>query len=233
MTAFNADHHEIAKFEAVAKDWWNPNGPLKTLHHINPVRLKFIADRVTLSGRKIIDVGCGGGILTESLATQGGLVTGIDLCGEALEEARAHAQQSQLKIDYYQASAETMTEHAAQFAVVTCLELLEHVPDPKALIAACANLVEPGGDIFFSTLNRNLKAYTFAILGAEYLLKLLPKGTHQYARFIRPSELAGWVRESGLTLKELSGLSYNPITHHCHLVPDVSVNYLVHCQRNV
>jgi 2-polyprenyl-6-hydroxyphenyl methylase/3-demethylubiquinone-9 3-methyltransferase len=227
----NIDSHEVLKFDSMAADWWNPNGKCKPLHDINPVRLSFIQQHTNLFQQKILDIGCGGGILTESLAQQNAFVTGIDMSPVSLEAARHHAKENSYSIDYQQITAEEMAEkHAGEFDVITCMELLEHVPDPYSLIQACATLIKPGGNIFFSTINRNLKAYGFAILGAEYILRLLPQGTHDYAKFIRPSELAQWARKAGLNIKNLKGMNYNIFTQEYSLSDDVSVNYLVHCQ---
>lgn len=227
----NVDHTEIAKFEALASRWWDREGEFKPLHDINPLRLDFIDSRVGLAGKRVIDVGCGGGILSEAMAHRGATVTGIDMGEAPLAVARLHQQESGVQVVYRQASAEEMaSEHAGEFDIVTCLEMLEHVPDPAAVVRACATLVKPGGQVFFSTINRNPKAYAFAILGAEYVLGLLPRGTHDYSKFIRPSELSSWCRATGLRVREQSGLSYNPLTRRYSLAPrDVSVNYLMHC----
>ncbi len=228
----NIDFLEVSKFEDQASHWWDPLGPFRTLHDINPVRLKFIQERVILHEKKVIDVGCGGGILTESLARESAETVGIDLSKGALLTATSHALTNHLEIKYLEITAETFaTQEPEAFDVVTCLELLEHVPDPTSLIQACASLAKKGGHVFFSTINRSPKAYLFAILGAEYLLKLLPKGTHDYAKFIRPSELAAWSREAGLTLKEMVGLSYNPLSYQASLTSELSVNYLAHFQK--
>lgn len=229
---YNVDAQEIAKFAQHAAHWWDPNGPLKTLHEINPVRLHYILEKVSLANKKVVDVGCGGGILTESMAKAGAIVTGIDMNKEGLTIAQLHQLESGLHVTYEHKTAETFAEEQpGQFDVVTCLEMLEHVPDPASVVAACAALVKPGGHIFFSTLNRSVKSYLFAIVGAEYLLKLLPKNTHDFAHFIRPSELGNWLRVAGLELKEFKGLSYNPITKQVRLISDISVNYLAYAQK--
>lgn len=228
----NVDPAEIAKFEALASRWWDPHSEFKPLHDINPLRLNWIDERVGLSGKKVLDVGCGGGILSESMARRGAIVTGIDMGEAPLAVARLHAQESGQTVDYRQIPVETLAaEHPASFDVVTCLEMLEHVPDPAAIIQACFTLVKPGGLVFFSTINRNPKAYTFAILGAEYILGMLPKGTHEYRKFIKPSELASWIRQAGLSLSDMTGLHYNPLTRHYWLGDNVDVNYMVATQR--
>ena len=228
----NVDFGEISKFEALAARWWDPHSEFKPLHEINPLRLDYIDRRAGLQGKQVLDVGCGGGILSESMALRGAHVTGIDMGEAPLAVARLHQHESNVQVDYQQSTAEHFaTQHAGRFDVVTCLEMLEHVPDPGSVIAACAQLVKPGGHVFFSTINRNPKAFLFAIVGAEYLLRLLPKGTHEYNKFIKPSELEGWIRSSGLSLRELTGMSYNPLTQRYSLGYDVDVNYLVHCQR--
>jgi 2-polyprenyl-6-hydroxyphenyl methylase/3-demethylubiquinone-9 3-methyltransferase len=224
----NLDPSEVNKFNALANIWWDLNGELRTLHHINPLRLSFIDERAPLAGKKVIDIGCGGGILTESLARKAGFATGIDASLEAIKVARAHASTEKLNIDYHEITAEEFAEkHPGEFDIVTCMELLEHVPDPASVIQACATLLKPGGKVFFSTLNRTLKAYAFAVLGAEYSLRLLPKGTHDYAKFIKPSELAQWARPM-LTLEELKGMDYNPFSKKASLTENVSVNYLAY-----
>ncbi|MHB0775508.1 bifunctional 2-polyprenyl-6-hydroxyphenol methylase/3-demethylubiquinol 3-O-methyltransferase UbiG [Halomonas sp. WWR20] len=229
----NVDQGEIAKFEALANRWWDRNSEFKPLHDINPLRLGFISARAGLADKKVIDVGCGGGILSEAMAHHGAQVTGIDMGEAPLAVARLHQMETGVEVDYRQASAEEMAAaHPGEYDVVTCLEMLEHVPDPAAVIRACTTLVKPGGHVFFSTINRNPKAYAFAILGAEYVLQLLPKGTHEYRKFIRPSELASWCRESGLRVREQTGLTYNPVTRRYRLTGrDVSVNYMMHCTR--
>lgn len=232
MNTTNADPAELQKFSELAHRWWDPTSEFKPLHEINPLRLDWIDSCATLSGKKVLDVGCGGGILSESMAALGAHVTGLDLSEKALGVARLHLFESGRKVDYQLSSAEAYAaEHAATFDVVTCMEMLEHVPDPASTIAACARMVKPGGDVFFSTLNRNLKAYLFAIVGAEYVLKLLPRGTHEYAKFIKPSELARHCRNAGLSTQELIGMSYNPLTKVYSLGTDTDVNYLIHARR--
>ena len=231
--AENMDPGEIAKFEALAERWWDSTGEFKPLHDINPLRLDFIDARAGLAGRRVLDVGCGGGILSEGMAHRGADVIGIDLGEAPLGVARLHAEEQGLEIDYRRVSVEALAEEApASFDVVTCLEMLEHVPDPGSVVRACATLVKPGGQVFFSTLNRNPKALALAVVGAEYVLRMLPRGTHDYAKFIRPAELAGWCRQAGLEVREQSGLVYNPLSRRYRLHPtDVSVNYLMHCRR--
>lgn len=232
MTHHNVDPAEVAKFDALADSWWDPEGQSKPLHQINPLRLQFIKDRTVLKAAKIVDVGCGGGILTESLALSGADATGVDMGELPLEIARLHALEAGLTIDYQQTTAEAMAaNHPAEFDAVTCMEMLEHVPDPQAIIEACAQMVKPGGDVYFSTLNRNPKAWLLAIVGAEYIANMLPKGTHDYARFIKPSELARACREAGLTVSAIAGISYHPLTRKYALTQDVDVNYLMHCRR--
>ncbi len=229
----NADPAELAKFSDLAHRWWDPNSEFKPLHDINPLRLDWIDRACTLSGKRVIDVGCGGGILSESMATRGALVTGIDLSEKALGVARLHLLESGNTVDYRHIAAEDLAgQAAASFDVVTCLEMLEHVPDPASTVRACATLVKPGGHVFFSTISRNPKAYLFAILGAEYLLNLLPRGTHDYGKFIKPSELSRMARTAGLDVTEVMGMSYNPVTRHYALGTDTSVNYLLHTTRN-
>jgi len=232
MTKHNVDPAEVAKFDALASSWWDPEGQSKPLHEINPLRLAFIAERAQLKNVKAIDVGCGGGILTEALVKSGADATGIDMGEMPLNIAKLHALEAGLKIKYELTTAEAMAEkHPESFDVVTCMEMLEHVPDPQAIINACATMARPDGDIFFSTLNRNPKAYLLAIVGAEYIANMLPKGTHDYARFIRPSELARCCREAGLHVYDITGITYNPLTRRYKLSKDVDVNYLVHCRR--
>ncbi|RRJ84221.1 bifunctional 2-polyprenyl-6-hydroxyphenol methylase/3-demethylubiquinol 3-O-methyltransferase UbiG [Aestuariirhabdus litorea] len=228
----NVDLAEIAKFEALASRWWDPDSEFKPLHQINPLRLNFIDERSQLAGKRVLDVGCGGGILSESMALRGADVSGIDMGEAPLAVARLHSLESGVKVNYQRCTVEEMAEQQpASFDVVTCLEMLEHVPDPASVIRACYTLVKPGGEVFFSTINRNPKAYLLAIIGAEYLLKLLPKGTHDFDKFIRPAELGTWSREAGLRTRELVGMTYNPITRQYKLGNNVDVNYLVHCQR--
>lgn len=229
----NFDQEELAKFESLAFRWWDRDSEFKPLHDINPLRLNFINERVPLAGKKIIDVGCGGGILSESMALKGATVKGIDLGKAPLSVAKLHSKESGLNVDYEMISAERIAEREAeQYDVVTCLEMLEHVPDPSKIIQACAKLVKPGGHVFFSTINRNPKSYMYAIIGAEYLLQLLPKGTHDYNKFIKPSELSEWIRQTPLKSKELIGMSYNPLTKKYWLGTNVSVNYMVHAQKD-
>ncbi|NJN45272.1 MAG: bifunctional 2-polyprenyl-6-hydroxyphenol methylase/3-demethylubiquinol 3-O-methyltransferase UbiG [Candidatus Competibacteraceae bacterium] len=231
MTALNIDQQEIAKFDERAHGWWDPQGEFKTLHDINPLRLSFIDERAELSGKRVLDVGCGGGILAESMVKQGATVTAIDMAEAPLVVARVHSLESGLTVDYRHITAEELAaSEPASFDVVTCMELLEHVPDPASLIRACATLVKPGGPVFFSTLNRNPKAYLLAVLGAEYLLRMLPKGTHDYSKFIRPSELDAWARAAGLQVHELIGLHYNPVTQRYWLASGVDVNYMAYCR---
>lgn len=233
MTTLNADPAELQKFSELAHRWWDPASEFKPLHEINPLRLDWIDRTASLAGKVVLDVGCGGGILSEGMASRGAKVTGIDLSEKALGVARLHLYESGLEVDYTLISAEACAaERPAQFDVVTCMEMLEHVPDPASTIAACARLVKPGGHVFFSTLNRNLKSYALAIIGAEYLLKLLPKGTHDYAKFIKPSELSRHCRNAGLNPTELIGMSYNPLTKVYSLGRDTDVNYLIHTTRN-
>lgn len=229
----NVDNAEIAKFEALAERWWDPHSEFKPLHEINPLRLNWIDERVQLHGKKVLDVGCGGGILSESMAKRGASVTGIDMGEAPLNVARIHAQANQQTIDYRQIPVEELAkEQAGQFDVVTCLEMLEHVPDPASVVAACYQLVKPGGWVFFSTINRNPKAYLFAVIGAEYILRMLPRGTHDYQKFIKPAELMTWVRQSNLQFKEMTGLHYNPLTKRYWLEANVDVNYMIATQRD-
>jgi 2-polyprenyl-6-hydroxyphenyl methylase/3-demethylubiquinone-9 3-methyltransferase len=229
----NADPAELAKFSDLAHRWWDPQGEFRPLHEINPLRLGWIGRLAPLEGKDAIDVGCGGGILAEAMARRGARVTGIDLAEKPLKVAELHLMESGLEVRYELASAEDYAAaHAERFDVLTCMEMLEHVPDPASAVAACARLLKPGGRAFFSTINRNPKAYLFAVIGAEYVLKLLPRGTHDYARFIRPSELAHWCREAGLRELELAGMTYNPLTRRYALGRDCDVNYLLACQRD-
>jgi 2-polyprenyl-6-hydroxyphenyl methylase / 3-demethylubiquinone-9 3-methyltransferase len=223
----NVDPAEVAKFEALAARWWDPHSEFKPLHDINPLRLDYIDRHAGLSGKQVLDVGCGGGILSEAMARRGARVTGIDMGEAPLGVARLHQYESGVEVDYQHATAEQLAAaQPASFDVVTCLEMLEHVPDPGSVIRACSQLVKPGGRVFFSTLNRNAKSYLFAIVGAEYLLRMLPRGTHDYRKFIRPSELDAWARAAGLELEDLTGMSYNPLSGEYRLGRDVDVNYL-------
>ena len=229
----NADPAELEKFSQLASRWWDPHGEFRPLHEINPLRLEWIERHASLAGQRVLDVGCGGGILAEAMARQGAAVTGIDLADKPLRVAELHLGESRLKVDYRKTSAEELAaREPGAYDVVTCMELLEHVPEPAATIAACARLVRPGGQVFFSTINRNPKAYLFAVIGAEYILNLLPKGTHDYQRFVKPSELARWARDAGLRENEFIGMTYNPITQRYRLGPDCDVNYLLHCIRD-
>ena len=228
----NVDQHEINKFEQMASRWWDKEGDFKPLHDINPLRLQFILDNANgLQGKKVLDIGCGGGILTEAMAKEGAQATGIDMGEMPLEVAKLHMLESGLKIDYQKITAEEFAEqHAGEYDVVTCLEMLEHVPDPSSIIKACRKLVKPDGHVFFSTINRNPKSFLFAIVGAEYLLQMLPKGTHDFKKFIRPSELEAWSRPAGLPFHSIIGMHYNPLTKKYWLSDNVDVNYLVHTQ---
>ncbi len=229
----NVDAQELAKFSELAHRWWDPESEFRPLHQINPLRLDWIDELATLRGKQVLDVGCGGGILAEAMAARAAHVTGIDLAARPLGVARLHALEAgAANLDYREIATEALAaEKPAAFDVVTCMEMLEHVPDPAAVVRACATLVKPGGWVFFSTLNRNPKSFLFAIIGAEYVLGLLPKGTHEYARFIRPSELARWSRDAGLQLQASRGMQYNPLTKRYWLSADTSVNYLVACRR--
>jgi len=229
----NVDPAEVAKFDALASRWWDPAGEFRALHDINPLRLDWIRQHVGLNGATVLDVGCGGGILTESMAASDASVTGIDMAEGPLAVARLHQHESNLDVDYRQATAEEMaTTEAGKYDIVTCLEMLEHVPDPSLVIQSCAELVKPGGHVFFSTINRNPKSFAFAIVGAEYVLKLLPAGTHEYEKFIRPSELEAWARHSGLALQNSIGMHYNPLSKEYSLGENLDVNYLMVFQRD-
>jgi 2-polyprenyl-6-hydroxyphenyl methylase/3-demethylubiquinone-9 3-methyltransferase len=229
----NADPQELAKFGELAHRWWDPESEFRPLHQINPLRLDWINAQAPLAGRRVVDVGCGGGILADSMARMGAQVLGIDLATKALKVAQLHAAEAATPgIEYREVAAETLAEEMpGQFDVVTCMEMLEHVPDPLSIVRACGALVKPGGWVFFSTINRNPKSFLYAIVGAEYMLKLLPKGTHEYARFIKPSELAQWCRDSGLALQASRGMEYNPVTQRYSLSVNVGVNYLFSCTR--
>lgn len=229
----NADPAELQKFSDLAHRWWDPESEFKPLHQINPLRLDWIDTNASIAGKKVVDIGCGGGILAESMAARGAQVTGVDLSDKALGVARLHLFESGEQVDYRHISAEDLAhECPASFDVVTCMEMLEHVPVPASTIRACATLVKPGGSVFFSTLNRNLKAYLMAVVGAEYVLNLLPRGTHEYAKFIKPSELARYVREAGLDVEEIIGMQYNPFSKVYSLGRDTDVNYLMRTTRN-
>jgi 2-polyprenyl-6-hydroxyphenyl methylase/3-demethylubiquinone-9 3-methyltransferase len=228
----NVDQAELRKFGDLAARWWDPQGPMRPLHDINTARLEWIDRIAPLAGRRVVDIGCGGGVLAEAMAQQGASVIGIDLAGKPLRVAQLHALESGAQVEYRESSAEALAaEMPAAFDVVTCMEMLEHVPDPTSVIAACATLVKPGGAVFFSTINRNLKSFALAIVGAEYVLNLLPRGTHEYAKFIRPSELIAHARAAGLELREMTGMQYNPFTKATKLGPDADVNYIVACGR--
>ena len=225
----NADQNELDKFSQLAHRWWDPNSEFKPLHDINPLRLEWIDRHANIQGKSILDIGCGGGILSESMAQRGAIVTGIDLSDKALGVARLHLLESGNKVDYQKVSAEELaTQNANRFDVVTCMEMLEHVPNPASTIAACAALVKPGGHVFFSTINRNAKAYLLAVVGAEYILNMLPKGTHDYMKFIKPSELSRWSKSVGLEPDELIGMTYNPFGNNYRLGRNTDVNYLMH-----
>ena len=231
-SAHNVDPAEIAKFESLAARWWDPHSEFKPLHDINPLRLDYIERLEALGGKHVLDVGCGGGLLSEGMAARGAKVTGIDMGEAPLSVAKLHLYESGLEVDYRQITAEQMAaEHAATYDLVTCLEMLEHVPQPESIVTACARMVKPGGLVVFSTINRNPKAYALAILGAEYILRMLPKGTHDFRKFIRPSELDRWARGADLQLQDLSGMTYNPLTGRYRLGQDADVNYLAAYRR--
>ncbi len=229
----NIDFAEKSKFNALASEWWDAEGELQTLHDINPTRLAYIEDYIDLTDKNILDVGCGGGLLSEAMASKGSLVTGIDISEQLIEVADEHSKQANLDISYVCTTVEDFsTGHENSFDTVTCMELLEHVPDPQSVINACMHLLKPGGLLFLSTINRNLKAYLQTKIAAEYLLKLLPAGTHEYAKYIRPSELASWCRISGFTVVDISGISYLPFIRQCHLIDSPDVNYILCAQAN-
>ncbi len=232
QTSQNIDNTERDKFDSVASGWWDPEGPFRPLHELNPARLKFIADRSELSGARVLDVGCGGGILAESLARKGGIVTGIDVAPRVLATAKLHLHESGLAVDYQEKPVEDLVQESPEgFDVITCMEMLEHVPDPASIIQSIEKLLKPGGHGFFSTLNRTPLAFALGIVGAEYVARLLPRGTHRYDRFIRPSELSAWLRDAGLEVKDIVGLHYNPVTRSVMLGGNVRVNYLVHASK--
>jgi len=229
----NVSQEEVDKFNELAHKWWDEESEFKPLHQINPLRLNFIHEKVNLKNKKVLDVGCGGGILSESMAKLGADVTGIDMGEKVIRIAELHALQSKLNIDYQCASIESIVlKHKASYDVITCMEMLEHVPDPSIIVSLCAKLLKPGGTLFMSTINRNIKAYLFAVIGAEYILKLLPRGTHDYEKFIKPSELIAWCRKEDLNIKTLVGMTYNPITDVYKLGDDVSVNYLIEVTKD-
>ncbi len=229
----NVDPAEVAKFDALASRWWDPSGEFGPLHAINPLRLNWIRQQVNLRDKTVIDIGCGGGILAESMADAGAAVTGVDMAEGSLAVAKLHQLESGVEVDYRQATAEVLANESPEtFDVVTCLEMLEHVPDPAQVIQSCAELVKPGGHVFFSTINRNPKSFAFAIVGAEYVLRLLPAGTHEYAKFIRPSELEEWARHAGLSLQTSIGMHYNPVTREYSLGAGLDVNYLMYFRRD-
>ena len=229
----NVDHSEIAKFESIANKWWDLEGEFKPLHDINPLRLNYINERVSLAGKNVLDVGCGGGILSEGLAQRGVHVTGIDMGEANLQVAKQHAESQGLSIRYQHIAVEELAaQQPASFDVVTCLEMLEHVPDPSSIVQACATLVKSGGHVFFSTINRNPKSYALAIVGAEYIMNLVPKGTHDYMKFIKPSELSRWARAAQLQIKDISGMSVNPLSMTFKITRDADVNYFMHCTQN-
>ncbi len=232
QTSQNIDTTERDKFDSVASGWWDPEGPFRPLHELNPARLKFIADRAELSGARVLDVGCGGGILAESLARKGGQVTGIDVAPRVLSTAKLHLLESGLDVDYQEKLVEDMAQESpGTFDVVTCMEMLEHVPDPASIIQSIEKLLKPGGHGFFSTLNRTPLAFALGIVGAEHIARLLPRGTHRYDRFIKPSELSAWIREAGLVTRDIVGLHYNPLMRSVMLGGNVKVNYLVHASK--
>ncbi len=229
----NSDPAELAKFEAVADEWWNPEGPLKTLHDINPLRVSYISERVTLKGACVLDVGCGGGLLSEALAAREADVLGIDLAEPSLEAARRHAAESGSGVEYRLVDAVDLADREpGRFDVITCLELLEHIPDPASLVAACSRAVRPGGSVFFSTINRNAKSFLLAIVGAEHVLRMVPRGTHEYLKLVRPAELAAWCRRAGLDLRDTAGLHFNPLTQSYRMGGNTDVNYFCHTTRS-
>jgi len=228
----NVDAAELKQFNAQSQSWWDENGPFKALHDINPLRLEFMRDQTEFENKTVIDIGCGGGILTEAMSQLGAKVTGIDLAIDVLDVAKQHAKANKLEINYQKISAEEFAEkNAGKFDIVTCMEMLEHVPDPLSIVQACAKLVKPGGWVFLSTLNRNPKSFLFAIVGAEYVMRMIPKGTHQYSKFIKPAELTKWCRHADLVAKKMQGINYQALSKHYYLSDDVSVNYLLALQK--
>jgi 2-polyprenyl-6-hydroxyphenyl methylase/3-demethylubiquinone-9 3-methyltransferase len=229
----NIDKQEVKKFSDLAADWWNENGDFKPLHVINPLRANYIKTKTDLTDKNILDVGCGGGILSEALHDFGGIVTGIDAAGPGIEVAKVHAKENNKNISYFEKTAEVLNEECSEsFDIVTCLEVLEHVPDPKNLVKTCVSLLKPGGTLFLSTINRNPRSWITAIVGAEYIFKLLPKGTHEFSKFIKPSELASYIRHANAELIETRGMFYNPINHKAHLNNDLGVNYLMYARKS-
>ena len=229
----NIDHAEREKFDSVASGWWDPEGPFRPLHELNPARLKFICDRATIADRDVLDVGCGGGILAESLARKGGNVTGIDIAPRVLSIARLHLHESGLDVDYQEKMVEDQAQEKPEgFDIVTCMEMLEHVPDPASVVNACAGMLTVGGHLFMSTLNRTPMSFAVAILGGEYITRIIPKGTHQYDRFIKPSELCSWLRSAGMKVEDISGIHYNPIERTARTGGHVNVNYLIHAVKS-
>ena len=227
----NVDRSEVERFEKLAARWWDPEGEMRPLHLINPLRTGYVAERASLEGARVLDIGCGGGLLTESMAAAGATVTGIDPARASIEVARLHAEASGLDIEYLETTAEALAdERPGSYDVITCMEMLEHVPDPASVIAACKRLLQPDGDLFLSTISRNPKAWLLAVVGAEYVLGMLPRGTHDYERFIRPSELGAWCRAHGLEVADIAGLSFDPLSREFRLGRDVDVNYLMHCR---
>lgn len=225
----NVEAAEVNKFAELAHQWWDMQGVFKPLHQLNPLRLNYIDSRASLAGKRVLDVGCGGGILSESMAQRGAQVTGIDMAEKSLQVAQLHALESGIQVEYRCVAVEALAQEAPHtFDVVTCMEMLEHVPDPASVVRACSTLVKPGGHVFFSTLNRNAKAYLMAVVGAEYVLNLLPKGTHDYSKFIKPSELAAWMRQAELELQHQTGVTYHPLSKQYALIQDTSVNYMLH-----
>lgn len=228
----NVDLNEIKKFDAFSAEWWDPNGSMKPLHQLNPLRLQYIKDHTNIAEKNILDVGCGGGLLSEAMARESAIVTGIDLSEAVIQVAKQHAEKKRILVDYQCINVETIVKiQKEQFDIVTCMEMLEHVPDPVAILKACADCLKPGGKLFVSTLNRNLKSYFSAIIAAEYILGMLPKGTHEYSKFIRPSELTAWAKQVGLKLGNLQGIRFHPLSNDFHLSKDVSVNYMAYYEK--